>query len=795
MPLNPPKLDDRTFTDLVEEAKARIPRYTPEWTNFNDSDPGITLVKLHAWLTETVLYRLNRLPELNYIKFLNLLDVRPQPAVPAKAELTFTLRKLNDAADPLVVLIPKGSRVAVDDPDLEEELIFETDRTLTALNAALASVIVPDDGDNPWKLATEYDPDEASTKFTGAFYPFGNAPAAGAAMLFAILLRPHRKDGVDYELDRFPEGELDLTVFVPDVFETDANRQPIEGPKGIDCLFPWQVQDESDRIVWEVFTGSEPETEFPDDAWVRLSVQDETAALSRSGHVYLEIPGGLPAVSFMQLSRSFWESLGLKKPPSNAAELADDVRSGLLAPDELNDEDWQAMGLTDPALRDLLSLLGDAAANRDAIADLIEDNASTLDPRRLEVDTWLEVAPYDPAPAPHGLTWFRAHLQAEPDTPPQLSRLLLNTVSATAAVTRVEEIVGDDSDGRPGQTRTLSRRPILVDPVTGKPDLQLEVAEPSETTVWEYRENFYGAGPADPVYTLDPEKGLITFGDGEHGRIPVAGARFIARSYRYGGGAVGNVGKETITGLQSALPEVESVTNLRPASGGADTESLDDVMLRAPHDLRTRDRAVTAEDFAYLALRTPGVRIQRAYSLPLTRLDRSTDPPALVPDSPGAVTVVILPENKENTPQPSESQLRLVCAHLNERRLITTELFVVGPRYLRLDRLYAEVTVRRNADLKSVRDAVIDRLLGYFHPLRGGEDGNGWPFGGSIFFGSVFRQILAVPNVQRVLCLEIVPEAVSGEVTCDDVIPLEDGYLVHLPRENIELKVKYDPFS
>ena len=70
MTMPPPKLDDRDFRSLVEEARARIPTYTGDWTNFNDSDPGMTLVQLHAWLTETLLWRVNRLPDLAYINFL-----------------------------------------------------------------------------------------------------------------------------------------------------------------------------------------------------------------------------------------------------------------------------------------------------------------------------------------------------------------------------------------------------------------------------------------------------------------------------------------------------------------------------------------------------------------------------------------------------------------------------------------------------------------------------------------------------------------------------------------------------
>src|SRR5215208_4852219 len=93
MPLQPPNLDDRDFARLFEDARARIPRYLPEWTDWNDSDPGITLLQLHAWLTETILYRVNRLPELAHVKLLQILGVEQQPARPAQADLTFVLKE------------------------------------------------------------------------------------------------------------------------------------------------------------------------------------------------------------------------------------------------------------------------------------------------------------------------------------------------------------------------------------------------------------------------------------------------------------------------------------------------------------------------------------------------------------------------------------------------------------------------------------------------------------------------------------------------------------------------------
>ena len=71
-----PKLDDRTYADIIAEAVRLIPRYCPEWTDHNVSDPGVTLIELFAWMVEGMLYQLNRVPEKTYITLLELLGER-----------------------------------------------------------------------------------------------------------------------------------------------------------------------------------------------------------------------------------------------------------------------------------------------------------------------------------------------------------------------------------------------------------------------------------------------------------------------------------------------------------------------------------------------------------------------------------------------------------------------------------------------------------------------------------------------------------------------------------------------
>lgn len=79
MPLPLPNFDNRTFADLVEEVRARIPAGDPSWTNHNPSDPGITLVELFAWLAEMLIYRTNRIPDRNLVTFLKLLNPKWTP--------------------------------------------------------------------------------------------------------------------------------------------------------------------------------------------------------------------------------------------------------------------------------------------------------------------------------------------------------------------------------------------------------------------------------------------------------------------------------------------------------------------------------------------------------------------------------------------------------------------------------------------------------------------------------------------------------------------------------------------
>src|SRR4029079_5868399 len=120
-----PKLDDRTYADIVAEAMRIIPRYCPEWTNHNPSDPGVTVLELSAWMTELILYRLNRVPEKNYLAFLNMIGIRRRRRKPARALISCDLVEGAPKQQ-----IREGTQIATAQAAEEDTIIFETQKEL-----------------------------------------------------------------------------------------------------------------------------------------------------------------------------------------------------------------------------------------------------------------------------------------------------------------------------------------------------------------------------------------------------------------------------------------------------------------------------------------------------------------------------------------------------------------------------------------------------------------------------------------------------------------------------------------
>jgi predicted phage baseplate assembly protein len=397
--------------------------------------------------------------------------------------------------------------------------------------------------------------------------------------------------------------------------------------------------------------------------------------------------------------------------------------------------------------------------------------------------------------------WVRARLRQ--DGAPAQSRvngIYLNTAWAVQRQTIADEILGSGT-GQPNQVLFFGQIPVLpgetieVRELEGLraavelPIVQNQVAEDDIRTVvdartgqvtevwvrWQARPFLYFSGPDDRHYTVERARGRLIFGDGRHGRLPSVGPNNIrARLYQAGGGLVGNVAAGTITQLLSAAPFVQSVTNPRAAEGGAEGESLAEVKLRGPQVLRHRERAVAARDYEALAREaSPGVAAVRV--LPATA---GNGRPA-----PGYVTVIVVPQSLEPRPQPSYELRRRVHDYLAVRApatVVADHICLIGPTYLPVG-VIAAVAPRDLGEAGVVERRVRAALETFLHPLTGGPDGQGWPFGRDVYLSDVAAVLEAVPGVDYIseidLALDDVPVGTSVTVPPDRIVVAGDIHI------------------
>jgi predicted phage baseplate assembly protein len=355
--------------------------------------------------------------------------------------------------------------------------------------------------------------------------------------------------------------------------------------------------------------------------------------------------------------------------------------------------------------------------------------------------------------------WLRAKvIEVDEDMPtytasPMVTALSASTVGGTVESNHceiIEEEVLGYSEGVPGQQFPILRTPVVI----GAGAATLETSSDEGWQEWAPVQHFAGSGPNDRHYILDGVSGTIQFGpvirevDGgtrQHGAFPEYGATIRLRRYATGGGRIGNVGKGSIRTLKSSIPFVNKVENLEAAWGGVDGESVEQAKARGPILLRTRSRAVTAEDYEAITHEAaPDVARVRC----VTAGDDDVDA--------GAVRVLIVPAaaqvaGKIDFPElvPGQETLQRIGDRLDEVRLIGTRVLVSPPKYRGVT-VVARVIARPRLDKARVRADALEALYTHLNPISGGPDGKGWPFGRPVQAGDVYALLQRVRGVDLV---------------------------------------------
>ena len=690
MPLQIPTLDDRRYQQLLDEALARIPVYTPEWTNFNKSDPGVTLIEIFAFLTENLLYRSNQIPERNRRKFLQLLGIGLQPASSARGLVAFK----NDRGPLETVTL--GSELEV----RAGQIPFRTTEGLDVL------------------------PIEAQFVYKHELKDASDQLRAYYNQLYASFLRPQlSEDAQLYETATFPlAGGRAL----------DLGRESIDG-----------------------------------SLWIALLMRDSDKPFDKARKEQVR------------------EKIGGKTLTLGIVPALDDATRALQPAGAANPE-GEALLKYEVPIGEKLSSVATERAPRYRTVDAVSSGNLLLEPGTVQITLpqasqlvlWdnldpLESGVLDFPPALEDsnlnerlITWLR--IRASASAPVNLLWAGINTVSVSQRAHVANELL-PDGNGAPDQVAVVSKTPVIPSSV------RLLVTSQGTTERWALIDDLMAAGPEVPVpdmrkppgshvpsdrpvkvFTVNAESGEIKFGDAQHGARPPLGAK-IRVDYDYGVGRAGNVNAGSINN-SPALPAGFKVTNPVATWGGAEAETVTEGEKQISRYLQHRDRVVSAVDFKTITRRTPGVDVGRVEVLPAFNPELGSTEPG---DAPGAVTLMLIPKFdpvQPDAPMPNRNFLDTVCAYLDPRRLVTTEVFLRGPSYRQIW-ISVGINVEAGRSIAEVREGVKRRLLQFLSPLAGGPEASadqagdldrGWPLRKPVVALELMAKASAVPGVSSV---------------------------------------------
>ncbi len=699
MPLPTPILDDRSYQQLRDELVRRIPVYNREWTDHNASDPGITLLELFAFLGENLLFRFNQIPESTKLAFLGLLQVPLRSAVPARVMLAFTSASPDPDRDPPRVDIASEAKSgALSWETLDEVTIAPFRMVAVARSAAKA----PDPTLEPETV-------DFVTASLDAMQAMGMLEPGDTPVLYQALQVPADPAVPGAQPVNFGatvDGTLWIAVVAPIPPPADPGRNDR-------FLARFTVDQATLNVGYVPDLTILPADPLPDPC------PGEVAPLVRTDPCQppTEGNGGSVPEIVWQVSGNSLDPA--KNPVYFKVTVLGDTTRGLTQQGVTRLElprDPTRLGVVPGLDVDALGT-GDLPPPLDG-----------LDPKKEEILFWLRAYHRDPSHRFGRVLWVGA-----------------NAAEAEQKRRAPMEFLGT-GNGQAAQIYRLQNTPVLERSLV----VEVEDQAGGRWVRWSEVDGFEASREDDKVFAVDLQSGEVRFGNGVKGFAPQIGQRIRANEYRYGGGAEGNVGAGAVNKLASAVGggggEVK-LQNPLPARGGAEMEPIAAALERIPGELRRHDRAVSAGDFRELALATPGADLGRAEVLPLY------DPRSGAPRAAGVVTVVVWPREDRknpNAPMPDRASLRQVCAWLDHRRLVTTELNVIPPSYQKVA-VSVGVQVKPGYGVDAVRSWVELVVRQYLAPLPPyGPDGKGWPLGRAVYGPEIEAAVLQVEGVEFV---------------------------------------------
>jgi predicted phage baseplate assembly protein len=696
-------LDDRTFQDLVDECLLRIPRYCPEWTNYNPSDPGITLVELFAWMTDQMFQRFNQVPRRNYVAFLELLGVRLRAPNPAKTYLSFYL----SGNLPQTYTIPAGTEVATEQTDEQPAVVFTTEQPLRIGNPRIRHFLsAPTADDQPQSLRD---------RFLGSWTMERDGSWHGQEVAF---FNDDPQPGNCFYLVFDAQAPLEgntLAVTLKGSPATATGINPEKPPRR------WEAWNGN---FWEPILLQETEDQTQGFSFSEL-VRQGGNPLS-GADVVLHLPQEWPETIFVTYQGRWIRCLFAQPLPNQAGYNSSPRIVGIHA---------RSVGGTVLAYQSALirnEVLGES----------------------------------------DGTPGQSFQLQGTPVLPRKSDEYLL--VTPPGGVPQIWQEVLDFADSRPQDLH------YTIDSLTGRVQFGPLIRESSHLVEQIQFRRRSQQLPGDSIYLPNSENTVeVSTASGEersYGAVPPRGSMILMVAYRVGGGDKGNVQRGTITVLKSAVPYVARVVNHQAASDGTNAESLEQAVVRAPRLLRTRNRAVTVEDFETLALEGGEGAIARALCMSAMKQEEAGQVRLLlVPqvDTTGVATNGISPEQLNL----SANLEKKVLSYLDQRRLLGVQVTCGQPEYVGVS-VQTEVALEPEYNNTAAQQQILlelqSALYQFLNPINGGPERRGWPFGRPVYASDIVTLLQKISGVRYL-----------GAVQLFELRRQENIWVRFLPREPV----------
>jgi len=751
MPLLLPNLDDRSWADLVDEARSLIPVYGPEWTDHNASDPGITLLELLAWVTEVDIYGLNQVVDAERLRFLNLVGVRLKGPRPARAVLSFSAK----AGTPT---LPKSLEFSGQDANKIESR-YQTLRHLALAPGSLTALQSSGPGGfqnltGAWKRRSNLSPFGADPQVGAAFYLGLSDPLPLNSPVSLYFSFGDGRSGWKYREQLLAQLKKRANSCQPHAnpcchahSETTPATDPNSAPE---LLTHYGV-----RTVWEFLTVSGGKQQWVPLQGASNQAADETRCFTLDGPVTLQVATLIPRVQLGAVGALLcYLRCRIDAGRYDAAPVLTDVAFNAV-----------------PAAQETSASATFPVATNCAITYASDGPPKPMDQSALRIrfDTTQRIAQLD----------FTSHTKADPSFTVLDFRAPKD--QSEGSLTLQAAFLGF-GNGLPAQQVTLANAPVTRESV------RLYTQEKSQWHAWELREDFFASTRRDPHAVLDPMSGLVTFGSGEHGRVPPyhkksstdpSGCLIFAtmdatraQEGKLGAGLINTLvdspRNRALLSSRGADPngwstlqlQLTKITNPLPSSNGASAETLRLAAARADALVETTERAVLLEDCERLALATPGTRVARVTAI------ANLHPEFPCYKAPGMISVIVLPYLPQGRPTPTTGLIQAVSAFLRSHRVIGTRVEVVGPTYLEVA-VQATVCSKQGADKTALQSNVVRALNDFFDPLIGGPDQTGWPFGRSVYRSEVLKILSEVDSVDYVTSLQLT--AGGGAAQCGNV--------------------------